>query len=131
VAETRFPLFFQHHEFRPDSFGDGEFRGGAGSVLRLRVDIDEPGVANTAGDGTRHASFGILGGGEGKPHRYRLLSSSGERELQTKEVDIPVQPGDVFLVEASGGGGWGSPERRSAESRSSDLENGFVTSGTA
>jgi N-methylhydantoinase B len=127
VAETRFPLFFEHHEFRPDSFGDGEFRGGAGSVLRLRVDIAEPGVANTAGDGTRHPSFGILGGLDGRPHRYRLLSNGGERELRTKEVDIPVRPGDVFLVESSGGGGYGSPERRAAEARASDVENGFVT----
>jgi N-methylhydantoinase B len=127
VAETRFPLFFEHHEFRSDSFGDGQFRGGAGSVLRLRVDTARPGVANTAGDGTRHGSFGILGGLDGEPHRYRLLSGGTERELLTKEVDIPVLPGDVFLVEASGGGGYGPPERRTAEARASDLANGFVT----
>ncbi len=127
VAETRFPLFFEHHEFRPDSFGDGEFRGGAGSVLRLRVDIDEPGVANTAGDGARHPSFGILGGRDGRPHRYRLLSSGGERELLTKEVDVPVHPGDVFFVEAAGGGGYGPPERRPATARQRDVDNGFVS----
>ena len=129
VAETRFPLFFEHHEFRADSFGDGEFRGGAGSVLRLRVDTTEPGSANTAGDGTRHPSFGILGGLDGQPHRYRLLSGGTERELLTKEVDIAVLPGDVFLVESSGGGGFGPPERRSAAARASDLDNGFVASG--
>ena len=28
VAEARFPLFFEHHEFRPDSVGDGRYRGG-------------------------------------------------------------------------------------------------------
>ena len=28
VTEVRFPLFFQTHEFRPDSGGAGEFRGG-------------------------------------------------------------------------------------------------------
>jgi len=127
VAETRFPLFFEHHEFRADSFGDGQFRGGAGSVLRLRVDTTAPGSANTAGDGTRHPSFGILGGLDGRPHRYRLLSGDSERELLTKEVDIAVLPGDVFLVESSGGGGYGPPEQRSAEARASDLDNGFVT----
>jgi len=127
VAETRFPLFFEHHEFRADSFGDGQFRGGAGSVLRLRVDTTAPGSANTAGDGPRHPSFGILGGLDGRPHRYRLLSGDSERELLTKEVDIAVLPGDVFLVESSGGGGYGPPEQRSAEARASDLDNGFVT----
>jgi N-methylhydantoinase B len=43
VAEARFPLFFEHHEFRPDSFGDGQYRGGAGSVLRLKMETKEPG----------------------------------------------------------------------------------------
>ena len=38
VAETRFPLFFKRHEFRPDSAGDGRFRGGVGSVLAAHGD---------------------------------------------------------------------------------------------
>ena len=74
VAEVRFPLTFEWHEFRPGSAGDGQHRGGVGSVLRLRVDTVEDAVANTAGDGTRHPSYGILGGKDGLPHRYRLLS---------------------------------------------------------
>ncbi|HEU5319779.1 MAG TPA: hydantoinase B/oxoprolinase family protein, partial [Methylomirabilota bacterium] len=37
VAEVRFPLTFEEHEFRSDSGGDGQYRGGVGSVLRLRV----------------------------------------------------------------------------------------------
>ena len=32
---SRFPLFFRRHEFRPDSEGDGQYRGGVGSVLEL------------------------------------------------------------------------------------------------
>ena len=32
------PADFEHHEFRPDSAGDGMHRGGVGAVLRLRVD---------------------------------------------------------------------------------------------
>src|SRR3989440_1978146 len=110
VAEVRFPLTFERHEFRPDSAGDGQHRGGVGSVLRLRVDTTEDGVANTAGDGTRHPSYGILGGRDGLPHRYRPLSRGrAPRTLKTKEVGIPVRPGDVFFVESAGGGGGGPP----------------------
>ncbi|MEU9888883.1 hydantoinase B/oxoprolinase family protein [Sphaerisporangium sp. NPDC051011] len=128
VAETRFPLFFEHHEFRPDSFGDGRFRGGAGTVLKLRMETAEPAVANTAGDGVRHPSYGIIGGRDGLPHRYRLISADGtERVLKTKEIDIPVQPGDVFLVESAGGGGYGPPDLRSTAAREEDMRNGFVT----
>lgn len=127
VAETRFPLLFEEHEFRPDSFGDGQFRGGAGSLLRLRVETTEPAVANTAGDGTRHPSYGVLGGSDGLPHRYRLLAGAQERVLKTKETDIPVPPGAVFLVESAGGGGYGPPADRSPQARQSDIDNGFAT----
>jgi len=128
VAEVRFPLTFEHHEFRADSGGDGRYRGGVGSVLRLRVDVDEPAVANTAGDGVRHAAYGILGGKAGLPHRYRLLSRGrAPRWLKTKEVGIPVRPGDVFFVESAGGGGYGSPARRSRQARQRDRLNGLVT----
>jgi N-methylhydantoinase B len=47
--------------------------------------------------------------------------------LKTKEVGIVVRPGDVFLVESSGGGGYGPPSRRAPEARAGDRANGFVT----
>jgi N-methylhydantoinase B len=127
VAEARFPLFFEHHEFRPDSFGDGRYRGGAGSNLRLRLEIDEPAVGNTAGDGVRHPSYGILGGKAGRPHRYRLISKGRERFLKTKEVGVPIRPGDWFLIESAGGGGYGPPSKRDPAARAADVENGFVS----
>ena len=128
VAEARFPLTFEHHEFRADSGGDGMHRGGVGADLRLRVDVEAPAVANTAGDGVRHAPYGLLGGGDGRPHRYRLRSRGGQiRTLKTKEVGIVVRPGDVFVVESSGGGGYGPARRRSAEARERDAVNGLVS----
>jgi N-methylhydantoinase B len=132
VTEVRFPLFFARHEFRPDSGGDGRYRGGPGSILELHVEIAEPARANTAGDGTRHAPYGILGGRDGLPHRYRLRSRGRrDRVLRTKEVGVPVRPGDVFLVESGGGGGYGDPRERAPEARAYDRENGFVTRRSA
>jgi N-methylhydantoinase B len=127
VMEARFPLFFRRHEFRPDSGGAGEHRGGVGSVLELEMEITEPARANTAGDGARHGACGLVGGKDGLPHRYRLHSGGRYRVLQTKEVGIPVHPGDVFLIESGGGGGWGDPKRRTSEAREADAENEFVT----
>jgi N-methylhydantoinase B len=129
VAETRFPLFFALHEFRPGSAGDGRFRGGVGSVLELRVETTEPGKANTAGDGVRHAAYGVLGGKDGLPHRYRMLSRGRTRVLKTKEIGIPILPGTVFLIESAGGGGYGPPRARAADARAADVENGFVKRG--
>jgi N-methylhydantoinase B len=75
----------------------------------------------------RYPSYGILGGRDGKPHRYRLISRGRERLLKTKEVGVPIRPGDYLLVESAGGGGYGPPARRDRAARAADLENGFVT----
>ena len=128
VAEVRFPLFFRRHEFRPDSGGDGRYRGGPGAELEMVVEVAEPAVANTAGDGARHGACGILGGEDGLPHRY-VLKSAGRphRALKTKEVGIVIRPGDVLDVRSGGGGGYGDPAGRSAEERARDRLLGFVT----
>ena len=128
VTEARFPLLFRRHEFRPDSGGDGQYRGGAGAFLELEVQVDTPALCNTAGDGVKHGACGILGGSDGKPHRYRIVSGDGgERELKTKEVGIPIRPGDVLVVESGGGGGWGKPTDRTLEARLEDVRYGYVS----
>jgi N-methylhydantoinase B len=127
VTEVRFPLFFRRHEFRPGSGGDGQFRGGVGSEMELVVETRQPARGNTAGDGVRHGACGLLGGRDGLPHRYRLRSRGRrDRVLRTKEVGIPIRPGDVLWVESGGGGGWGDPRARTPEARARDLEGGFV-----
>src|SRR2546428_57297 len=93
VAEARFPLFFKNHEFRPDSAGDGRFRGGVGSALELRMETTEPARGNTAGDGVRHPSYGLLGGKDGLPHRYVMVAGGKRRVLKTKEARVPIPPG--------------------------------------
>jgi N-methylhydantoinase B len=130
VAEARFPLFFRRHEFRPDSGGDGRFRGGPGGELEFAVEVAEPAVANTAGDGVKYGSCGILGGADSAPHRYLLRSRDGNvRVLKTKESGIVIAPGDAIAVQSAGGGGWGDPAQRSAEQRAHDVELGFVSVG--
>ena len=128
VDEVRFPLHFRYHEFRPDSGGDGQFRGGLGVALDLVVETEKPALANTAGDGARHGPCGLLGGKDGAPHHYRLLSQGrAPRTLRTKEVGIEILPGDYIEVRSSGGGGWGPPDRRLKTARERDLAQGLVT----
>ncbi len=72
------------------------------------LEIEKPARGNTAGDGARHGPCGMLGGEDGEPHRYRLLSEGREpRVLRTKEVGIEIRPGDCLEIRSSGGGGWG------------------------
>jgi N-methylhydantoinase B len=113
VAEVRFPLHFAHHEFRAGSGGRGLHRGGDGVDLELVPRIARAAVANTAGDGARHGARGVVGGHDGKPHRYELRRRDGTvRVLKTKEAGVVVEPGDSFVIRSAGGGGWGRPRRR-------------------
>ena len=128
VAETRFPLVFEEHEFRPKSAGDGKSRGGYGGVLRLRVDTDCPARANTAGDGIRHGARGMLGGKDGAPHDYTLIypdPAASPRKLRTKEVGVEIPPGSVLHVLSGGGGGWGDPAERDPAAREKDRAEGL------
>jgi N-methylhydantoinase B len=56
-----------------------------------------------------------------------LRSGKQYRVLKTKEAGVMVRPGDVFVIESAGGGGWGNPKRRTQQARDADIENGFVT----
>ena len=55
----------RRHEFRPDSGGAGQYRGGPGGIVEMVVETAEPALGNTAGDGVRHGACGILGGEDG------------------------------------------------------------------
>jgi N-methylhydantoinase B len=128
VAEARFPLHFRHHEYRADSGGDGQYRGGLGVSLDLVFETNKPARANTAGEGVRHASCGLLGGKDGLPHHYQLVSKDRPaRTLLTKEVGVEIMPGDCLEVRSAGGGGFGPPSLRAEEARRRDLVQGLVT----
>jgi N-methylhydantoinase B len=96
------------------------------------LETEKPALGNTAGEGTRHGPCGMLGGEDGAPHRYRLISEGREpRLLRTKEVGIEIRPGDCLEVRSSGGGGWGPPARRSAQARARDRAQGLTADGNA
>lgn len=128
VAEVRFPLHFRHHEFRADSGGRGQHRGGLGVALDLEMEIAREACANTAGDGVRHGACGLLGGEDGAPHSYSLLSAGKPpRTLKTKEVGIVLSPGDVLEIRSAGGGGWGPAAKRAPAATERDRAQGLTS----
>jgi N-methylhydantoinase B len=128
VTEVRFPLFFRTHEFRADSGGAGQHRGGPGGIVEMVVETEEPAIGNTAGEGVRHGACGILGGADGMTHRYTLYSGNAEpRAIRTKETGLMIRPGDRLVLESGGGGGWGDPMRRDPAADERDAREGFTT----
>ena len=127
MAEARFPLHFQRHEFCAGTAGAGQHRGGHGAALELVVESEGPALANTAGDGARHGSAGICGGQDSAPHRYALRHADGtERLLRTKEVGVVIAPGEVLDIRSAGGGGWGDPAKRDPALVARDQSEGLA-----
>lgn len=127
VTEERFPLFVVNHELRPDSGGEGQWRGGLGAVCEIIYQGVGEAAMNTAGDGIIVPPFGLFGGSDGIPHRYSLVSNGSERVLRSKETGIPVYPGDRIIALSSGGGGYGDPKLRDHGFSDWDEKNGYVS----
>ena len=127
VTEERFPFFIERHELRPDSGGEGMWRGGLGAVCDLVYEGEGPALLNTAGDGVVVPPFGLFGAADGLPHHYTIVSGEAERVLGSKEVGVVVNPGDHIVCLSSGGGGYGQPVDRDKDASIWDLKNGYVT----
>ncbi len=130
VTEDRFPFFVVRQELRPDSAGDGTWRGGLGGICEMVYEGLGEAKLNTAGDGVIIPPFGLFDGEPALPHRYSLISEGVERVLRSKETGVVVKPGDHILCLSSGGGGYGDPRARSEWLREWDLKNGYVTRRT-
>ena len=55
------------------------------------------------------APFGLAGGGDGAPGRQWVERADGAVEALTGTDSAELPPGDVFVIETPGGGGYGAP----------------------
>ena len=106
VLEWRFPVLLESFAIRANSGGNGYHRGGNGVVRRVRFR-----EAMTAGilSGRRVISpCGLNGGEAGKVGRNYVETVEGKVEDLGSTATVEMQPGDVFVIETPGGGGYGT-----------------------
>ena len=107
VLEWRFPVRLESFSIRRGSGGRGRHRGGDGAVRRVR--FLEAMTAVMLANHRRIAPFGAAGGAPGALGRNRVERKDGTREEFGATFAVDMQPGDVFVIETPGGGGFGSP----------------------
>jgi 5-oxoprolinase (ATP-hydrolysing) len=107
VLELRYPVRLDAFEIRRGSGGAGRHRGGDGAVRRVR--FLAPMTASILSNGRRHGAFGLAGGAPGAPGVNRVERADGRVEVLGHVGSAEMHPGDVFVVETPGGGGWGTP----------------------
>ena len=129
VIEQGQPLKIRELSLRADSGGPGERRGGLGLHREVEV-LAENALLSISSDKNVIPPFGVLGGGPGKPNRF-AVARGGETlapsETPGKAAGFPLEQGDVFVMETSGGGGFGDPFQRDIESILADVRAGYVT----
>ncbi|MFO1468194.1 MAG: hydantoinase B/oxoprolinase family protein [Steroidobacteraceae bacterium] len=106
VLESRFPVLLESFAIRHGSGGAGRWRGGDGGVRRLR--FLEAMHASILSNGRREPAFGLDGGANGAPGINRVERCDGRVEILGPLAECSMQPGDVFIVETPGGGGFGT-----------------------
>ncbi|GGY04948.1 5-oxoprolinase [Massilia dura] len=108
ILEFRFPVRLDSYTIRHGSGGAGRWHGGNGGVRRIR--FLEPMTAAILSNNRLHAPFGMAGGGPGAVGRNGVERADGSVEELGHIGKTAMAPGDVFVIETPGGGGYGRPD---------------------
>ena len=107
VLEFRFPVRLDSYEIRAGSGGAGRWHGGDGGVRRVR--FLEPMTASIL---SQRPPPRRLRHGRRRGRRSRASTASSAPTARVETLDhigsAEMQPGDVFVIETPGGGGYGS-----------------------
>jgi 5-oxoprolinase (ATP-hydrolysing) len=108
ILETRLPVRLDQFAIRRGSGGAGAHKGGDG-VVRA-VTFLEPMCANILANRRRVSPRGIEEGGNAQAGRNWVERTDGSIEMLSATASAEVRPGDRFVIETPGGGGYGAAE---------------------
>ena len=105
VLELRYPVLVEGFSLRRGSGGAGAHRGGDGVVRRMR--FLAPMTAAILSNRRRLPPFGLNGGAPGAAGANSIERRDGSVEPLEATAAAQMQPGDIFIIETPGGGGFG------------------------
>jgi 5-oxoprolinase (ATP-hydrolysing) len=105
VLEWRYPVRVQSYGIRSGSGGTGRWPGGNGGRRRIR--FLEPMTVTMLSGHRRVPAHGMAGGGPGALGRHWIEHPDGSVTSMRGCDSVPVQAGDVLVMETPGGGGYG------------------------
>jgi 5-oxoprolinase (ATP-hydrolysing) len=110
ILEWRFPVLLESFAIRRGSGGAGKWKGGDGVVRRVR--FREKMTAAILSGHRRIAPYGMAGGEPGMLGKNWVQRTDGT-VVQLGGTDATeMSPGDVFVIETPGGGGYGPAAAR-------------------
>jgi N-methylhydantoinase B len=133
AVEQLYPLRIERTALREDSGGPGQWRGGLGLTRAVRIHAPAAQLSVLAEKAVL-PPFGVCGGAAGATNRFYIRRNGRAIEpspLPGKVSGFPLEPGDVLMMESSGGGGFGDALDRDPSRVAADLAEGYVTPGAA
>lgn len=128
ITESVAPVVVWRRELIKNSGGAGQFRGGLGQRIEITSAIDEPFLVFLSVERILNAAKGRSGG---------LAGATGRVQVTGRDADISgkcvlrVEPGERLIFDTPGGGGFGAPDKREAESLAHDVLTGLVSTDAA
>ncbi|MEZ4777469.1 MAG: hydantoinase B/oxoprolinase family protein [Bacteroidia bacterium] len=105
ILEFRYPVVLERFAIRQESGGKGQWQGGNGVIREIR--FLAPVSLTFLSQHRKEAPYGMAGGYSGKCGRQWVIRKGGEIELLEGADGIFINPGDIFVTETPGGGGYG------------------------
>lgn len=123
ATEQTGPVVIWRKELRPDSGGDGQYRGGLGQIIEIEPAAGHQFDFSAMFDRTGHAPKGRHGGSPGAMGRAALDDGTVLRPKGWQHVP----EGRRLVLHLPGGGGYGDPALRSTQARARDKTRGYVS----
>ena len=127
INETVAPLVVHRKEYRKDSAGAGETRGGLGQVIEISSAIDADMELLAAFDRCTFPARGRFGGDNGENGSVTLASGG---ELASKGTQM-INAGERVIIHTPGGAGFGDPKDRDPDRVAADVTDGLISEETA
>ena len=105
VLESRYPVRLESFSLRSHSGGKGKYSGGNGVIRKVR--FLESMTAGILSSNRIVSPFGLQGGEAGKVGNNYVKRQNKIVEKLDSTATVEMQPGDIFVIETPGGGGYG------------------------
>lgn len=128
--ESHVPLRIERYELREQVAAAGRWRGGVGSIRKLR--FLSPGSASVESEGHKYPPRGLFGGRDGTPSQLvREKVDGSEIQLPSKLPHHPFGKDEAIVAIRACGGGYGNPFERNPEDVLDDVLDEFITAEQA
>jgi 5-oxoprolinase (ATP-hydrolysing) len=108
ILESRFPVILERFAIRRGSGGAGAHKGGDGVERHIR--FRERMRANILSNRREIPPSGLAGGEDAQPGVNQIIRADGTLETLSATASAELAPGDMFVIETPGGGGYGLPK---------------------